>query len=176
MFFPQGLASWKAMLYITVVYTTMVWDRVKLEDEIKQAQFTDDFMKAILNILVTADRISSATNATLRPFDLSKEQYNVLRILRGQHPNPSTLQLVSERMISKSSNATRLVEKLRMKGLVERCLCPTNRRKVDILITQKGLDLLEELDPLMIENGERMRKITDAEARTLNLILDKMRD
>ncbi len=84
-----------------------------LEDEIKQADFADDFLKAVLNILVTADRISSATNAALKPFGVSKEQFNVLRILRGQHPDPSSLQLISERMISKSSNATRLVEKLR---------------------------------------------------------------
>ncbi len=148
---------------------------MKLEDEIKQARFDDDFLKAILNILVTADRISSATNATLRPFGVSKEQYNVLRILRGQHPNPATLQLISERMISQSSNATRLVEKLRTKGFVERSLCATNRRKVDILITKKGLDVLEEVDPLVVASGNRMRTITDEEARTLNKILDKMR-
>ena len=148
---------------------------MKIEDEIIQTEFTDDFLKAILNILVTADRISSKTNVTLKPYDLSKEQYNVLRILRGQHPNPSALQLISERMISKSSNATRLVEKLRTKGLVERSTCPTNRRKIDILITQKGLDLLKELDPLMIESSNQMRHITDKEAQQLNRILDKLR-
>lgn len=145
-----------------------------VENEIKQARIQDEFLRAVLNILITADRLSSAANAVLKPFGISKEQYNVLRILRGQYPNPSPLQLISERMISKSSNATRLVEKLRVKGLVDRQLCETNRRKVDILITQKGLDLLVETDPLMRKSSEQMKTITDEEALTLNRILDKM--
>ena len=148
---------------------------MKLEEELKQPQFDDVFLKALLNILVTADRISNATNATLKPYGLSKEQYNVLRILRGQHPNPSTLHLISERMISQASNATRLVEKLRLKGLVERTPCATNRRKVDIVITAKGLTLLEELDPIMRASGEAMRHISDAEAKELNRLLDALR-
>ena len=148
---------------------------MRIEDEIKQADFTDDFMKAVLNILVTADRLSSLTNAALKPFGVSKEQFNVLRILRGQHPNPSSLQLISERMISKSSNATRLVEKLRQKGYVERSLCPTNRRKVDILITKKGLDALEEMDPVVRSSSDDLRTLTKAESHELNRLLDKMR-
>ena len=148
---------------------------MRIEDEIKQTEFTDDFMKAVLNILVTADRLSSLTNAALKPFGVSKEQFNVLRILRGQHPNPSSLQLISERMISKSSNATRLVEKLRQKGYVERSLCPTNRRKVDILITKKGLDTLKELDPVVRSSSDDLRTLTKAESRELNRLLDKMR-
>ena len=148
---------------------------MRIEDEIKQTEFTDDFMKAVLNILVTADRLSSLTNAALKPFGVSKEQFNVLRILRGQHPNPSSLQLISERMISKSSNATRLVEKLRQKGYVERSLCPTNRRKVDILITKKGLDALEEMDPVVRSSSDDLRTLTKAESHELNRLLDKMR-
>lgn len=148
---------------------------MRLADEIKQTSFTDEFAKAVLNIFVTADRLSSATNAALKPFGISKEQFNVLRILRGQHPNPCALQLISERMIGKSSNATRLVEKLRQKGYVERNLCPTNRRKVDILITKKGLDALEKMDPLVRASSDAMRKLTKAESRELNRILDKMR-
>ena len=99
----------------------------------------------------------------------------MLRILRGQHPDPSSLQLISERMISKSSNATRLVEKLRQKGYVKRSPCPTNRRKVDILITQKGLDELEEMDPLVRSSSDDMRTLSKAESRELNRLLDKMR-
>ena len=148
---------------------------MKLEDEIKQDHFPSGLSKAILNILITADRISSATNATLKPFGVSKEQFNVLRILRGQHPKPSTLQLISERMISKSSNATRLVEKLRMKGLVQRHQCAANRRKVDILITQQGLDLLDAIEPHLQPSGEWGGKITEEEAQELSRILDKLR-
>ena len=148
---------------------------MKLEDEIQQTHFEDDFLKAVLNIMVTADRIGGATNTTLKPFGISKEQYNVLRILRGQHPKPATIQSITQRMIGKSSNATRLVEKMRVKGLVERTECSEDRRKVDVLITEKGLGLLDEVDPLVIESSERFRNITEKEAAELNRILDKMR-
>ena len=148
---------------------------MKIEDEIKQYHFPNALSKAILNILVTADRISSATNATLKPFGISKEQFNVLRILRGQYPKPSPLQLISERMISQSSNATRLVEKLRMRGLVERNPCAANRRKVDILITRQGMDLLDAIEPHMKATGHMEGRITEEEAQELNRILDKLR-
>jgi DNA-binding MarR family transcriptional regulator len=148
---------------------------MKLEDEIKQEVFADPFLKATLNILVTADRISAATNAVLKPFGISNEQYNVLRILRGQHPAVSPLHLITERMISKSSNATRLVEKLRQKGLVDRTICESNRRQVEIVITKAGLHLLDELDPLVTSGSEEFNRITKSETKELNRILDKVR-
>ena len=83
----------------------------------------------------------------LKPYGLSEQQYNVLRILREAHPAPCTLSSVSSRMIDKMSNATRLVDKLLLKGLVTRELCPGNRRKVDIRITEEGLDLLYGIEP-----------------------------
>ena len=160
---------------ILCVYTTIVWDYMKLEQEINQEHFGNEYLKAVLNVMVTADAIGSATNAVLKPFGISKEQFNVLRILRGQHPKPATVQLITERMISKSSNATRLVEKMRVKGLVERNQCALDRRKVDVSITQEGLDLLEKVDPIVRESGEDNRNITDDEAQKLNMLLDKMR-
>jgi len=135
----------------------------------------DQFMKAILNVLVTADRLSHSTNTVLKPFGISKEQFNVLRILRGQKGIPVSLHLITERMISRTSNATRLVEKLRLKELIERTQCSTDRRQIDIVITQAGLELLKELDPLMKQNGENMRNLTEPESEQLNLLLDKMR-
>jgi len=135
----------------------------------------DQFMKAILNVLVTADRLSHSTNAVLKPFGVSKEQFNVLRILRGQKGKPASLQLISDRMISRSSNATRLVEKLRQKSLVERTQCSTDRRQVDVVIAQSGLNLLEDVDPAMKQNAEEMRHLTEGESEQLNVLLDKMR-
>jgi len=132
-------------------------------------------MKATLNVLVTADRLANATNAVLKPFDISKEQFNVLRILRGQKGKPAPLQLVSERMISKSSNATRLVEKLRQKGLVDRSQCAADRRQIDIVITKGGLDLLNTVDPLLKASAESTRNLDDAESSRLNELLEKMR-
>jgi DNA-binding MarR family transcriptional regulator len=148
---------------------------IRLEDEIVQDRFDDQYMKAILNVLVTADRLSAQTNAILKPFGISKEQFNVLRILRGQDGKAVSLLLVTERMISKSSNATRLVEKLRAKGLVERSRCQADRRQVDIRITTAGLDLLEKVDPLLRADGRERRRLSDKEARELNRLLDEMR-
>ena len=123
--------------------------------------------------MVTADVFGSVTNKVLKPYGISKEQFNVLRILRGQHPKPATIQAITARMISKSSNATRLVEKMRQKGLVGRSPCTADRRKVDVCITEKGLELLKELDPLVRASGEARCCLTDDEARLLNILLDK---
>jgi DNA-binding MarR family transcriptional regulator len=128
-----------------------------------------------LNVLVTADRLSHDTNAALKPFGISKEQFNVLRILKGQFPNPASLQLISERMISKSSNATRLVEKLRQKEFIERTECPSDRRQVDIILTQKGIEFLDIVNPLVKASSAKMRNLTNSESAELNRLLEKMR-
>ena len=141
---------------------------MRLEDELQQTHFDSEVLKALLNVLVTADKISAATNTALKPFGISKEQFNVLRILRGQHPEPATVQSIAARMISKSSNATRLVEKLRCKGLLERRQCASDRRKVDVVITREGLDLLKQVDPVMQENGYQVVNLTSEEAQQLN--------
>ncbi|MFP4091484.1 MAG: MarR family winged helix-turn-helix transcriptional regulator [Cyclobacteriaceae bacterium] len=148
---------------------------MKLEEVIKQKEFKSPLYKAILNIRVTESWLSNQVNQTLKPFGLSQEQYNVLRILNGQYPNPSPLQLISERMVNRMSNATRLVEKLRQNGLVTRQECPSNRRKVDILITQKGIDLLQEIRPQLDATMDNMNSLDAAEAEQLNYLLDKFR-
>jgi DNA-binding MarR family transcriptional regulator len=148
---------------------------MRIEDEIKQQHFKSEYQKAFLNVKVTASWLSGLVSTTLKPYGLSQEQYNVLRILRGQHPKPSTLGLISERMVDKMSNATRLVEKLRKSGLATREVCPTNRRKVDILITDKGLELLKSLDPIVNGLTKESMYLSEEELRTLNALLDKMR-
>lgn len=148
---------------------------MKLEDEIKQDQFKNPYYKAILNVRVTESWLSSQVNQTLKPFGISQEQYNVLRILKGQHPNPSSLLLITERMVNRMSNATRLVEKLRQGGYVTRRECPSNRRKVDILITDKGLELLEKIKPELDSTMDQMKNLNLEEAKVLNDLLDKFR-
>ena len=148
---------------------------MRLEEEIKQTKFKDPFHKAVLNIRFTDSWLSNSILPVLKQYGLSEEQYNVLRILKGQYPKPSALQLIGERMINRMSNVTRLVEKLRRNGFVTRNICPNNRRKVDILITEKGLALLEEILPLLEQEMENMRNISDAEIDELNRILDKLR-
>ncbi len=148
---------------------------MRLEEEIKQTKPLDNFQKAILNIRYTESWLSGIFHQVLKPYGISQQQYNVLRILRGQCPNPSPLQLITDRMVDKMSNATRLVEKLRKNGLVTRRVCEANRRKVDIMITEKGLALLKELDNKVKETIMQIKNLNNTEIDELNRILDKLR-
>ncbi|HLP49858.1 MAG TPA: MarR family transcriptional regulator [Chitinophagales bacterium] len=148
-----------------------------IEQEIKQQKkFESEHEKAMVNILYTSSWLHNKNAARFKEFDITPEQYNVLRILRGSHPKPLMLGEVTCRMLDKNSNATRLVEKLRLKGLVKRELCPNNRRQVDIVITDKGLALLSKIDFTTEEWNASLKTITKAEAQELNRILDKLRD
>ena len=146
-----------------------------IEDAIRQKKFPNEFVKAEVNLLFTAGWIENISNKFFKKYDISMQQYNVLRILRGQYPDPVMLSVITDRMIDKMSNATRLVEKLRLKGLVTRELNSANRRQVDILITSKGLEMLQDIDAHFSEMEAKFSNITEEEARTLNQILDKMR-
>ncbi|MFV8224796.1 MarR family winged helix-turn-helix transcriptional regulator [Christiangramia aquimixticola] len=132
--------------------------------------------KLVLNIIVTANHISEKVQEAIKPFGISTPQFNVLRILRGQKGKPANLSTIQERMVSKMSNTTRLVDKLVEKGLSERITCPSNRRKVEIRITEDGLNLLSELDPI-IENIENsfINKLNEKEIETLIIKLNELR-
>lgn len=149
---------------------------MKLEEKVKQAKFNNEQQKAVLNIIFTGTWLNNMNQAMLKPFGISPEQYNVLRILRGQYPKPITLGLIQERMLDKMSNATRLVEKLKQKGLLDRKECAYNRRQVDIIITEKGLDLLAATQPSMDDMSQFKNAISPEEAKLLNRLLDKARE
>ncbi len=146
-----------------------------LEQDIRQEKFENEFHKTALNILFTSSWLYNLNALRLKPFGITPEQFNVLRILRGSHPKALMLADITCRMIDKSSNATRLVEKLRQKGLVERTVCEGNRRKVDIKITTRGLKLLESIDKESSGWTATLKNISKAEAQDLNMILDKLR-
>lgn len=146
-----------------------------IEEAIRQRKFSDIHEKAIVNILFTASWLDALHIQQLKPFGISPQQFNVLRILRGSYPNALRLSDITDRMIDKNSNATRLVEKLRQKGLVKREICKHNRRQVDIWITQKGLDLLAELDKLRDSFLANVKGVSVTEAEQLNNLLDKFR-
>lgn len=133
--------------------------------------------KTVLNLLYTQTIISDKFSEVLKPFDLSGEQFNVLRILRGQKGKPANMFLIQERMLAKTSNTTRLVDKLLLKEFVTREVCPVNRRKMEVMITPKGLELLSELDP-KIEAHEHFftSKMTPKELEQLNNLLEKIRN
>ncbi|WP_462249161.1 MarR family winged helix-turn-helix transcriptional regulator [Ekhidna sp.] len=146
-----------------------------IAEEIKQEKFKSQFSKAVVNILYTNAWINQENAQLFKNYGLTTPQFNILRILRGQHPKPATVNLLIDRMLDKSSNASRIVDKLEEKELVERKQCSNDRRAVDVLISKKGLQLLKKMDNDMETWESSTCKITEEEAETLNFLLDKMR-
>ena len=150
---------------------------MRLEDEIKQPVFQSDAQKAYLNVVYTAGWMNQRQAAAFKGYGLTGPQYNILRILRGQHPLPATVALLIERMLDKTSNASRIVDKLEEKKLVTRTVCPANRRAVDIRITEAGLALLRQVDESGIANFNQSEQqhLSESELVLLNELLDKIR-
>lgn len=148
---------------------------MKLEKEIQQKEFKNEFHKLAVNIIYTHSWLNSYQVKTLNEYNLTPQQYNILRILRGYHPKPATVNLLKERMLDKMSDASRLVERLRVKGLVNRKYCEKDRRRAEIIITESGLRILDELDKLDKELEKLLSGISQNEAHQVNNILDKMR-
>ena len=158
------------------VYTNFVLTNMTIENIIKSNSPIAIPKKTVLNILYTQNIISEKFSEILKPYDLSEEQFNVLRILRGQKGKPANMCLIQERMLAKTSNTTRLVDKLLLKELVTREVCPENRRKMEVLITPKGLDLLTALDPKVIDYELSFSKnLNNEELEQLNHLLEKFR-
>lgn len=149
---------------------------MELEKEIQQSKFQSEYQKLLLNIIFTASWLNLRNTQRLKPYGISPQQYNILRILRGQHPKSATVTLLTERMLDKNSNASRLVEKLRLKQLLDRCECPEDRRAVNVRITDKGLALLQKLDQTDEEFRKDFTHISEEEARLVNRILDGVRE
>lgn len=149
---------------------------MKLEEEIKQSNFKSEKAKLLINLVFTGNWISSKTSELLKPFGITWQQFNVLRILRGQHPNPATVNLIIDRMLDKMSNVSRLIDKLLVKKLVVRSLRGEDRRCVDILITPKGMKLLEDIDKVQSEWEKKVSKMSTRECKELNDLLDKFRN
>jgi DNA-binding MarR family transcriptional regulator len=149
---------------------------MKLEDEIGQKEFKNNIQKMMINILYTSNWLQSIIAENLKEYDITPQQYNILRILRGQHPNPARMHLLQERMLDKMSNASRLVERLRKKGLVIRKICKNDRRAVDVLINKKGLALLNKIDLFEKEWHDRFKDLDNGDINNLNRILDNMRN
>lgn len=149
---------------------------MKLEDYILPTSNLSIEKKIVLNIMFTQNCIAEKFNEVLKPFDLSPEQFNVLRILRGQKGKPCNMNTIQERMIAKTSNTTRLVDKLLLKELVTREVCANNRRKIEIGLTNKGSELLFELDPLVIQHEKEFTSnMESSEIEQLINLLEKFR-
>ncbi|MFT2008468.1 MarR family winged helix-turn-helix transcriptional regulator [Pontibacter sp. 13R65] len=149
---------------------------MRIEEEIKQPTFKDEHHKAYINLVYTSGWLQLAQSNLFKKYGLTLPQYNIMRILRGQHPKPATVSLLIERMLDKTSNASRIVDKLEAKKLVTRSQCQHDRRTVDVLITEKGLALLKEMDGLEVSGQKGFQSLTVEEAKELNRLLDKIRD
>jgi DNA-binding MarR family transcriptional regulator len=148
---------------------------VRIKEAIQQNKdFKNNLHEAMVNIHYTAGWLAQVNHKIVEPHNLSMQQYNVLRILRGQHPKSVTVKFIIERMLDKSSNASRLVDKLLAKDLVERTQSPEDRRRVDIKISDSGLELLKNLAS-EFESISKNLNLTEDEARSLSDLLDKMR-
>jgi len=149
-----------------------------IKEHIKQTKpFKSEYQKAHINVLYTASRFGQLAAQALKPLNISWQQFNIMRILKGTHPEPATISVLADRMIDKASNASRLVDKLKSKGLVNREYCPQDRRRVHITLTEEGMSLLAEASKRMGDQlSDGMQHISEAEALELNRILDKIND
>lgn len=148
---------------------------MKIEEAIKQKAFPSAVQKANINLLYTQAWVQSKIAQELKHFKISPQQFNILRILRGQHPKPASIKELTSRMIDKASNASRLVDKLLNKGLVSKKPCKMDNRRMEVVITDLGLEMLEEASKsveICIE--ETYDKLTEKEAVLLNEILNKI--
>ena len=147
-----------------------------IEKDIQQAKFRNVYQKANINLIYTLAWIKDRGKHIFDAEDITPQQFNILRILRGSFPNPlSTLQ-IRERMLEKMSDTSRIVDRLIAKGLVKKVICKPDRRLVDVTITEKGKKLLERLDPREAEMDRILGNLTEKEASILSDLLDKIRN
>lgn len=148
---------------------------MKIEDEI-DGKFRNDFHKGFINLIYTANILSAEFNAILKDHNLTSQQYNVLRILRGFGSKPRSIDFLKKRMLDKNSDISRIIDKLFGKNLIDRVENQDDRRQKDITISADGLLLLEKLDNCEKKVDNLLSNLTSKEVCQLNSILDKIRD
>ena len=147
---------------------------MSIEKDIQQTKFRNEYQKTVVNIIYTYNWVTEKTKEIFERGDITSQQYNILRILRGAGKPLSTLQ-IRQRMLDKMSDTSRIVDRLVKKQLVQKVICKTDRRLVDVTITDAGLQLLEKLDSYNEEMDALLGNISEEEAKMLNHLLDKIR-
>jgi DNA-binding MarR family transcriptional regulator len=148
---------------------------MRIEDEIKSTRFEDNYQKVVINMSYTSGWLNNLLKPEFEKYNLTQQQFNILRILRGQFPKPATVNLLKERMVDKMSDASRIVDRLIQKGLVSRCTNKSDRRAVDIRISEEGLGVLAKMDIELRSREFLKNNLTEAEAAQLSDLLDKLR-
>lgn len=146
-----------------------------IEKDINQQKFRNEYQKASINLIYTFNWVSEKMKVLFEDHDITAQQFNILRILRGAHEPLSTLQ-IRERMLDKMSDTSRIVDRLLKKSLVKKNICKVDRRLVDITITKKGEKLLQDIDLRNIEMDAVLSNLSEEDAKTLNHLLDKIRN
>lgn len=147
---------------------------MSLEKDISQKTFRNDYQKGIINLIYTYNWMNEKMKAIFDQHDITSQQFNILRILRGAGKPISTLQ-IRQRMLDKMSDTSRIVDRLVVKGMVKKNTCANDKRLVDVFITDKGFKLLEEIDQFENEMDAVLGTLSIPEAKTLNTLLDKIR-
>ena len=145
-----------------------------IEKDISQAKFRSEYQKATINLIYTFNWMNERLKTMLDQYDITPQQFNILRILRGAGKPISTLQ-IRQRMLDKMSDTSRIVDRLLKKGLVQKVVCEGDRRLVDVTISASGLALLERIDVHQDEMDSVFKNLDEEQAITLNNLLDKIR-
>jgi len=147
---------------------------MKIEEEIKQSKFKSAKEKALINLIFTANRIQNKQQDFFKPFGITSQQFNILRILKGQHPSSISGTEIKNRMLDKNSDVSRLLDRLVLKKLIQKKDCPVDKRASDVSITAQGITLLEKISKSSKETT-RLLHLTEEEAESLSMLLDKSR-
>ena len=148
---------------------------MKIEVEIRQKEFRNEYQKATINLVYTNNWLMAKYQNFFNQFGITNKQYNVLRILKGQYPNSISTSNIRERMLDKSSDSSRIVDRLAVRDLVIKRICPSDKRLVDVSISDKGLNLLKTIDSNIEELDNFASALNEEEAKQLNTLLDKIR-
>lgn len=146
-----------------------------LEEELKQKEFKNEIMKANINVLFTANWLYNKISTKLKPYNITHEQFNVLRILKGSHPTCMCQKDILSRMIAPNSNVTLIVKKLKDKNLINISQSESDKREYQINITNSGLELLNEIDANFKNSNDLISNLSTSEAFHLNALLEKLR-
>jgi DNA-binding MarR family transcriptional regulator len=148
---------------------------MSIEEDIQQRKFRNEYQKSSVNLIYTYNWMMQQIKQLMERMDLTPQQFNILRILRGAGKPLSTLQ-IRQRMLDKMSDTSRIVDRLLLKNLVKKVVCESDRRLVDVTITEEGLQLLEKMDAHEEEMDGIFHNLSEAEAKQLNVLLDKIRN
>lgn len=147
---------------------------MKIEEEIKQSKFRNAQQKAIINLIYTTNWLSTKQQDLLKPYGITSQQFNILRILRGQHPKSISGTEIKSRMLDRNSDVSRLLDRLAAKDLITKNICPQDKRAVDVAITEEGMKLLQAIDK-SAEEMDSLLDLTEEEATIFSNLLDKAR-